>query len=44
MNFDNIVEDEDPIIPGGHETLILDQNEILDMKKAPGEGKKILSC
>ena len=43
VNFNNIVEYEDPINPSGHETLILDKNEILEMKIAAGEGKKMLS-
>ena len=33
-----IDSDDEIINPGGHETLILDQNEILDIKIAPAEG------
>ena len=31
-------DDDQPVNPGGHETLILDQNNIDDIKIAPGEG------
>ena len=39
----NVSEENEPINPGGQETLILDQNEIVDMKIAPGEGDIILN-
>ena len=36
--INNIEVDSEPLNPGGHETLILDQNEVIDIKIAPGEG------
>ena len=43
INDDCIIEDDqDQINPGGQETLIVDQNEIIDMKIAPAEGFSII--
>ena len=42
--INNIEVDSEPLNPGGHETLILDQNELIDIKIAPGEGTQKFGC